>query len=451
MSGFSQQSWNMTYHDHWTASHSGAFYNDCWGYVDTAGREYAIFGSNRSTHFLDVSNPDSIVHIATFDGVNTNTDWRDFKVVGHYAFGVNDGGTGSLQIFDLQYLPDSVVKIFDHDSLGSTTHSLQTWGNNLYMVDNSGFGPGGPYSYPVRVVDVSDPHSPTTIGGIFDGSYNKGHDLYVFEDTIYLSVYFSGQKDGLHAFDMNDPANPKLLGSLTSYPEAGINHSSWGTPDRQTLVMADETHGSGLKTVDISDPSNMNSLAVFRSFPGAMPHNPFIVDSLVFVAYYHDGLQVWNIKDPSNPVHVGYYDTDTTIGGGSNYAGYEGCWGTYPFFPSGTIIASDISNGLFTITLDGWPPPPPPPPVGISDGIEHQSIVVYPNPSNGRTTVKLGTGVNEIVELALYNTNGSKVYSKRINARFGIYDFDFSDQAEGIYFMTVKGKTVDQRTRLVLE
>ena len=39
------------------------------------------------------------------------------------------------------------------------------------------------------------------------------------------------------------------------------------------------------------------------------------------------------------------YDTYTQGSGN----GFNGCWGVYPFLPSGTIVASDIDNGLFVL------------------------------------------------------------------------------------------------------
>ncbi len=448
---YSQQSWNMTYHDSWQASHTGAYYNDCWGYVDSAGREYAIFGSNRSTHFLDVTNPDDIVHVGTFDGVNTNTVWRDFKVWSHYAFGVNDGGgIGSLQIFDLQYLPDSVVKIYDNDSLGSNTHNIQMWRSELYMIDNRGSNPNGSsFSNPVRVVDVSDPFNPTTIGGFYDNNYPT-HDGYVYHDTLYLNVIF-GPNTGLYVMNFRAPAFPTIIGSMTNYPEKGLNHSCWGTWDRNTLVMIDETHGSAVKVVDVSNPANPQTVSTFRTFAGAIAHNPFIVDTLAFISYYHDGLQVWSIADPANPVQVAYYDTDTTLGSGSNYSGYEGCWGTYPFFPSGTLIASDINNGLFTITLDGWTAPTPPPlPVGLDPADDVWKMSVYPNPSSGKVTISLDEPVNQNILVELYSIDGKKAYSKRVTGTFGNYDFDFSSLSSGLYQVRVSAENYERRARLIL-
>ncbi len=445
---FSQNSWNMTRLDSWVEPGVSIRYNDCWGYVDTQGREYAILGSRRATYFLDVTTPTSINHIATFDGRNLSTTWRDFKVYSHYAFGVSDGGGGSLQIFDLQYLPDSVIKIFDHDSLGENTHNIQVWGSRLYMIDNKGTDSSGNYQWPIRVVDISDPTTPKTMGGFFDVNYNQAHDIYVINDTVYLSVYGASPHKGLQVYDFTDATNPINIGSLTSYPEGGLNHSSWGTPDRQTLVMCDELHGAGVKTVDISNPANMTTLSVFRTFPGALAHNPFVLDTLVFISYDHDGLQVWSIKDPVNPFHVGYYYTDTTTGAaaGGDYAGFEGCWGVYPYFPSGTIIASDRNNGLITLTLDAYSPP-----TALFEGAEEEQIAVYPNPSNGRITLALRNAYDEDLKVSILELSGNEVYSAFINARFGNYDFDLSELPKGMYVMHVLGRSIQESKKLLID
>ncbi len=46
---------------------------------------------------------------------------------------------------------------------------------------------------------------------------------------------------------------------------------------------------------------------------------------------------------------MGYYDTDTDP---TTYSGFSGAWGTYPYFPSGLVIASDMKKGLFVLELD---------------------------------------------------------------------------------------------------
>ena len=40
---------------------------------------------------------------------------------------------------------------------------------------------------------------------------------------------------------------------------------------------------------------------------------------------------------------------DTFLQPAADSAGTDGAWGVYPFVPSGTVVISDISNGLFVL------------------------------------------------------------------------------------------------------
>ncbi|NDC93413.1 MAG: T9SS C-terminal target domain-containing protein, partial [Flavobacteriales bacterium] len=61
-------------------------------------------------------------------------------------------------------------------------------------------------------------------------------------------------------------------------------------------------------------------------------------------SYYSDGIVIHDITYPFNMIKVAEYDTyeGQTIS-------YDGCWGVYPFLPSGTTLAADITNGLFIL------------------------------------------------------------------------------------------------------
>ncbi|MEO0312000.1 MAG: hypothetical protein RIQ89_1657, partial [Bacteroidota bacterium] len=63
-------------------------------------------------------------------------------------------------------------------------------------------------------------------------------------------------------------------------------------------------------------------------------------------SWYTDGITIHDVARPHNPVLVGSYDTYPQGSG----PGFNGCWGVFPFFPSGAIVASDIQNGLFVFS-----------------------------------------------------------------------------------------------------
>ncbi len=349
--GFGQDSLNLTNFGGWkTDSALGCSlgesrsYNDLWGY-EADGREYAILGSCWGTHFIDVTDPYNPVEVNSFKGQNSASTWRDFKTNDHYAYGVGDGGGHSLQIFDLQYLPDSVVKVYDEDSLSQSAHSIFIDNDRAYLSSNKRGGP----TYALDILDISNPVIPvydTTYGN--DMFANCGlclHDTYVRNDTIYASAGY----DGMFIYDATDIKNPAFINRIEFYTDQGYNHSSWLTEDGDHLVMADEVPvGMRLKVFDVSDLLDIQEVSTFESHALATPHNPFILGNEVYLSYYMDGVQVFNIEDPVNPTRDAFYDT-YPVNDSSYTGGYSGCWGVYPYLPSRSIIASDRTNGLFVL------------------------------------------------------------------------------------------------------
>ena len=341
---------NITMLDNWAdpdLPDAGSLsYNDVWGYADCNGNEYGIFGSSAYIHFFNVTDPSNIIEIDAFAGGST-TIWRDMKTYEDHAYAVCDNCTEGLQVFDMSNVPTEVTLALQTTEYFNASHNI--WVDEevgrLYAVGTNTNGQG------MHVFDLTeDPANPVLLAEpVLEGGYV--HDINVFNNIAFAS---SGN-NGLYVYDFTDPANPITLGSLTTYPEQGYNHSSWPTADGTTLIMADETHDRGLKTIDISDLSDMTTTDVFRSellapdATGSIAHNPFIRGNYAFVSYYHDGLQVFDLSDPANVVQVAGYDTEPN---NTDYAGFTGMWGAYPYLPSGTILGSDTHHGFFTFSMD---------------------------------------------------------------------------------------------------
>ena len=64
--------------------------NDCWGYVSSSGREYAMIGTNRGTAFVEVTNPANPQWLQFHSGPTST--WRDIKIFEEHAYG--EGGNG---------------------------------------------------------------------------------------------------------------------------------------------------------------------------------------------------------------------------------------------------------------------------------------------------------------------------------------------------------------------
>ncbi|MGY8987133.1 MAG: choice-of-anchor B family protein [Flavobacteriales bacterium] len=306
----------------------GGSYTDVYG-VAINGGEYAVIGSTMGTHIIDVTNPTQSYEAAFIPGAQQySVTHRDYFSMENYLYAVCDQGSSTLQIIDLSNLPNSVTVVYDEDSLISTSHNMfiDTLNRKLYSTNGD-------------VLDISNPTIPTYL---FHMGFSC-HDLYVENDT----GYFNCGGNGLQIYEMTTNS-PQYVGSLTSYPHQGGNHSGWKKDNIYTL--ADENHGLSLKIIDVSDLNNLQVISLFNSDvdPNSIPHNLIIRDNFVYVSYYHDGLQIFDITDPTNPIKAGYYDTYLP----NNHNGFAGNWGVDPLLPSGIILVSDVQSGLFVLEFD---------------------------------------------------------------------------------------------------
>jgi hypothetical protein len=209
---------------------------------------------------------------------------------------------------------------------------------------------------------ASDPGNPTvikkvrldTLPGLSTSLHLYIHDIYV-KDNI---AYASHGNTGYYIWDVSDVENIQLLAYIDDLP--GYNHSSWVNDAGDYSYVAEELpKGRPISIYKITNNYDLIFKGEFKdpleapSYTDNRPHNPYIVGDKLYISYYHDGIVVYDIKDPENPTVYGYYDTySNNNGNGYGSSGsFEGSWGVYPFLKSGCILASDITYGLYTLNI----------------------------------------------------------------------------------------------------
>ena len=345
---FAQDSENVEVLDTWTDG-NGTFYNDCWGYTAPDGSEYAIAGSRTKIYFFDFTDINNIQEIKTFQ-LGGNSSWRDFKTYGEFAYGVHDGyGTSNpegLVIMDLTDIANGNITSSQDESRFLRAHNIfvDTATAKLYAVGTNSRNNG------VIVYDVSDPGNPeflssVSLSGVPDGpASGYVHDIFVRNDTAYASHGNSG----FWVWDFADPESPVLLGGIDPNG-SGYNHSSWLTTDSKYSFWCEETSGRKIHVADVEDPENISVELQFNDpllegQTNLIAHNPFVKDDLLYISYYQDGVQIYDVSDPLNPTRVGYYDTEPD---NTSYNGTRNNWGVYPYFSDNKMVATDTENGVF--------------------------------------------------------------------------------------------------------
>ena len=417
---FSQLSENVELLFHWDEDSlvgSQIFdntYNEVWG-VSQQGREYAIIGSTAGTHIFDVTSTGNISEVAFVAGKVQGPEiiHRDYHDYQNYLYAVSDEGPSSLQIIDISTLPDSVSLVYDSSDLFERSHNIfiDSVTAKLYTTNGS-------------IYTLDDPLDPKFL---YNTSLLNCHDMYVQNDTAYIN----GGNSGFIIVDFSQTTienqEHEVIGSLPTYPDQGYNHSGWLTVDGKYYAMADETWGMRMKMLDLSDFSNIEVIALFGSDidKNSIPHNQIISGNYLYTAYYHDGLYVHDISNPSNPILVGYYDTFLP----DHHDSYMGAWGVYPFLPSGKILLSDMQTGLyvFDINYDNQ-----------LNTFEFDDIIfsIFPNPCSEVLKIQTSTAMNANFELIDYS--GKVILSERFSSNETLVKT--SNLSKGIYLLKFYNK-----------
>ncbi len=313
------------------------------GFVDTLGNEYALVGTSEGLSIVDVTDPDNPFELQAIPG--PNSIWREVKTWGRYAYVTTEGGAQGLQIVDLRNLPDPNIPYHNWNPTVNgqtleTIHALHIDAGYAYLYgSNNGNSSGGGIDG-IIISDLADPWNPT-VAGVFNADYV--HDGYVRNDTVWACHIYTGN---FSAIDVTDKANPVVL--ATQFTPKVFSHNSWLSDNSKYLFTTDEVDGSFLAAYDVEVVSNIQEVdRILSQNPGtnSIVHNTHVLNDYAVTSWYKDGFVLTDVHRPQNLVHVGWYDTSPLVGG--NFAG---CWGVYPFLPSGTIVASDMEEGLFVIT-----------------------------------------------------------------------------------------------------
>jgi choice-of-anchor B domain-containing protein len=359
-------------------SYSSVGYNDCWGYTAPDGREYALLGVQNGTSIIDITDPPYDNEVAFIPSAGSL--WKDIKTYRQYAYVVTES-PGGMEIIDLSDLPNSA-------SLAATYSGLSR-SHNIYIDTTKAIlYAEGEGSQIVRTISLSDPLNPMQLS--FFGI--ECHDIYARNNIAYVSEGGSGS---IGIYNLTNSSSPSLLRRI-NIPANGYVHNAWLSDDSKYLMTTEETHG---KTIKLWDVSNFGSITMTDDYigPNNFAHNTHIKGDFAYISHYEAGLRIVDISDPYDIFEVGHYDTYS----GSGY----GCWGAFPFFASGKVLASDVETGLYVVSFSV--------PTGVDGSVERPIEFAispnYPNPFNPTTTINYDVPTSSEVMLVIYNVLGQRV------------------------------------------
>ena len=314
--------------------------SDIWGWVDPVNEdEYALIGLNDGFSCVNVSNPSN--PIEEFYISDINSTWRDIKTWGNYAYVTTEADAGLL-IVDLTDMSGNTywhVSQFTNPNTGQSitftaAHNLYIDENGICYIFGASSNLGGSPADGAIFLDVNA----NAIDPIYLGEWDEEyiHDGMARGDTLYAGCINAGD---LYIIDVSNKSNPITIGQHATPNE--FTHNAWVSDDGNYVFTTDEKPDSYIGSYDITNMSNIQEVDRIQSNPGSnsIPHNTHVDGDFLITSWYRDGTTVHDISNPNNLVQVAYYDSYSGSGDG-----YDGCWGTYPFLPSGIIISSEINS-----------------------------------------------------------------------------------------------------------
>lgn len=339
--------------------------NSLWGWTDPlTGHEWVLLGLNNGTAFIDITDPENPLYAGKLPSHNgIVSTWRDVREYADHAYVVVDnGGAHGMQVFDLTQLRDVVAPPVTftetaHYAGVTNTHTISITKETgyAYLVGSNTCGSG------MHIVNLANPASPQFVACYNDGGYIHENQCFVYHgpDTAYtgheICLAARGSAHNLDIVDVTNHALPVRLDSL-HYNSVGYSHQAWFTEDHRYILLNDELdeQNSGTPTrTFVFDALDLDNLVLagangyFSHATPAVDHNLYVRANFVFASNYTAGLRILALTDLAQAqlTEVGYFDLFPA----NNDDVFDGTWNNYPFFESGNIPVSHISQGLFIL------------------------------------------------------------------------------------------------------
>ncbi len=272
---------------------------------------------------------------------------------------------------------------------------------------NNACGAVDPPRFNTLILDLNaDPWNPTVAACREDVGE---HDFYVVNyegpDSDYqgseIAFVFDGrdrqgQREGnpvggfTEIWDVTDKSDIQVIDRFR-VPELVFSHNGWTTEAQDFLFIGDEIDElvkagwmfgdafgepvddptnkprTGTYIMDITDLDDPELVERFEDETVGLDHNFAVKDGKLFIASYTSGTRVLNITrdaegtvslepyahmdtEPRLPNRILNINQEETFGNA-----FLGQWGIFPLFDSGTVIATDINNGLIVMSLSDTP------------------------------------------------------------------------------------------------
>lgn len=354
------------------------------GFVNFDVQIYDIRNTAAPKKIFDwtIENPELHRGIGAMDGKYFKTGGRYYYAQSfQFSQGSPDQDLGAV-IFDVTGLPDAskvkvVARIRYPDAPGGFHNTFAYKHSDGRALFFATVNQSKALIYDLDKVVSGAPESTWLIGAVPNPTPYKQigaggyHDFYVgYDPGTQQDKFYGAGLGGYSVWDVTKPESPRQVFTITSMG-MDIAHTFTPSPDGKYAVTETEYQYTPLRVWDLQ-PGQTGKTQNIDIPIGAwtadwrdLSHNHEVRWPYVFVSAYEDGLQVFNLKDPKNPVTEGHvYTCNCThehgFGGGpqvgweSTQSVEQGAFGVDVRNYDGLVVLSDMRSGLWLVHMDGF-------------------------------------------------------------------------------------------------
>ena len=259
--------------------------------VDVDGG-YAYVGTTVSgqLRIYNVSAPSTPTLVSSISTENTPA----LKIVGDYLFVVTSGHLKIYYVGDRSNPTEIGSYTFTTGSGNNTPTCIDVDGNYVYITQTSGY---------FKIIDITDISTPTLVISLAINSPNA-----VEIDTATMYAYIPSLNDEcLYVYDVNNPASPTLLGSVSTqrvgYPASfpsDVKIQRVFDPDTGNYFVYAYVSTGDSQAVDMYDVTNPASMFLYArgETGGENSNNVDLYNGYVYVVTMtHTKFQVYKLED----------------------------------------------------------------------------------------------------------------------------------------------------------
>nr|BDT36374.1 lipoprotein [Myxococcus sp. MH1] len=255
------------------------------------GHAYVVSTSFRQEQgglaVFDVSNPRSPVQTAAISLPGDNF-WNSVWAKGDALY-IASSASGFI-VYDISRPAEPLFVRSVATGGSGGAHTVLVEGNFLYAMDPI----SGTFIY-----ELTDPFDPVLRAVIPGGP----HDAFVYEGRLYLSDSF----DGYAIHDLSNLEDIRELGRFTR-PDGFSHHNAVGTFGGKTIAFeGGEFNASHVRALDVSDPANIAKIGTYKLRRVTSMHNLILRGNLLYIAWYHEGLRVVDVSNPTQMREVAHH------------------------------------------------------------------------------------------------------------------------------------------------